>query len=39
MAKTLLGVSGATAVGGKNQYLITTKEETEVFVSDWKQSF
>ena len=34
MAKTLLGVSGAAAVGGKCQYQITTKKGVEVFVSD-----
>ena len=35
MAKTLLGVSGgATAVGNKSQYQITTKDGTEEFVSD-----
>lgn len=34
MAKTLLGVSSATPVGCNNQYQITTKGGTEVFVSD-----
>ncbi|MBE6732576.1 MAG: hypothetical protein E7561_01080 [Ruminococcaceae bacterium] len=34
MAKTLLGVSGAMAVGSKSQYQITTKDGTEEFASD-----
>ena len=34
MAKTLLGVSGATVVGDKSQYQITAKDGTEEFVSD-----